>query len=157
MQSETIAQYEATIASLEHEVQGMCVHAQSCIQQSEAAAHLAMNQAQAYRDEAASAMQRAGAAEAALVAASESLLDLKSAEAGAAEREKDHRQQLKRVCDTYETRIEELSCALEASKQACGQLQQRLDAANCSVETQHSEQQLIRDTYEDRIEKLSQS
>ena len=102
-------------------------------------------------------MQRAGAAEAALVAASESLLDLKSAEAEAAEREKDHRQQLKRVCDTYETRIEELSCALEASKQACGQLQQRLDAANRSVETQHSEQQLIRDTYEDRIEKLSQS
>jgi hypothetical protein len=132
-QRETIAQHESTIASLERDLADFCAHAHSTIQESEEAAQQAMNEAKAYREQAAAATAREQAAEAALAAATHRLsadavapidvMAVSEAEARARElaenaqqlqkqleeQHDDHQQQLQRLCETYESRINKLS------------------------------------------------
>jgi hypothetical protein len=153
-QRDTIAEHEATIASFERDVHGICAHAHSCIQQSEAATQLAVKQAQHHREREAAALERERALEVALADANVNIRQLQLAAAAAAEcdtvraHEAEHAQQLKRICDTYETRIEELLRDLEISKQSCVDLQQRLDVANTSAQMRQQEkriEELLRD------------
>jgi hypothetical protein len=132
-QRETIARHESTILTLEQDLQDFCAHAHSTIQESEEAARQAMHDSMAYREQAAAAEARERDAEAALAAA----LQRESANADSSstvipasetdirvqelvenvqllqkkleEQESGHQQQLQRICENYELRINKLA------------------------------------------------
>jgi hypothetical protein len=170
-QRNTIAHHESTIASLESDLVDFCAHAHSSVQEAEDAAQKAINNAQAYREQALAAMAREQAAEEALAAASKRAINdakmYREQAAAAKARERTAEEVLgreilaaatTRSLDGDKATVEEASySANEIRAQELEANVQRLQKQLAEQESGHQQQlQSICETYESRMEKLDQ-